>query len=217
MAKLIADISMSLDGYVAGPNPTVDEPLGRGGEGLHEWAVGLASWRESHGQPGGDQNVDDEVMRETLSNVGAVLMGRRMFSGGAGRWEDDPVADGWWGDEPPFGVPVFVLTHHARETVTKKGGTSFTFVTDGIEAALDQARAAAADRNISVAGGASIIQQYVRAGLLDELHIHQVPVLLGGGVRLLDNLADAKVGVEISRVIGSPTVTHLRYALTPRT
>jgi dihydrofolate reductase len=210
MTKLTLDISMSLDGYVAGPNPTREEPLGKGGERLHEWIVGLASWRETHGHAGGERNADDDVMKESIETVGAILMGRRMFSGGAGPWEDDPVADGWWGDEPPFGKPVFVLTHHRRETVTKQGGTSYTFVTDGIEAALERARAAAGGKNVLIAGGADVAQQYLRAGLLDELQIHVAPVLLGGGTRLFGELDAAPVGVEITRVIASPAVTHLR-------
>jgi dihydrofolate reductase len=152
-------------------------------------------------------------MKESLAAQGAVVMGRRMFSGGAGPWEDDPNADGWWGDDPPFRVPVFILTHRAREPATKQRGTTFTFVTDGIEAALEQARAAAGDRDVLVAGGADAVQQYLRAGLFDELQIHLVPVLLGGGVRLLDNLGGAKVGLELDRVVDSPAVTHLRYRI----
>jgi dihydrofolate reductase len=209
MTLLTLDISMSLDGFIAGPNPTVEEPLGEGGEGLHEWVVRLASWRESHGYEGGETNVDDEIVRETLAAAGAVVMGRRMFSGGEGPWEDDPKADGWWGDEPPFGMPVFILTHHARETVHKQGGTSFTFVTDGPEAALERAREAAGDRNVAIGGGASVVQQYLRAGLLDELQLHVVPILLGGGVRLLDGLDPLQL--EVTRVVESPAVTHLKY------
>jgi dihydrofolate reductase len=140
-----------------------------------------------------------------------VLMGRRMFSGGGGAWEDDPNADGWWGDNPPFGVPVFILTHHARETVTKQGGTTFTFVTEGIEAALAQARAAAGEKNISVAGGANLVQQCLRAGLIDELQLHLSPLLLGDGVRLFDDLGADQPKLEATRVIDSPTVTHIRY------
>ena len=132
MGNVVLDISMSLDGYVAGPNPTLEEPLGKGGEGLHEWAFSAASWRERHGLSGGETNPDSDVVAESLASTGAVLMGRRMFSGGQGPWDDDPNADGWWGDDPPFHVPVFVLTHHAREPVTKEGGTTFTFVTDGV-------------------------------------------------------------------------------------
>jgi dihydrofolate reductase len=209
MTQVTLDISMSLDGFIAGPNPTVEEPLGEGGEQLHEWGIKLASWREAHGREGGETSVDDEIMRETFAAAGAVVMGRRMFSGGEGPWEDDPVADGWWGDDPPFGMPVFVLTHHARETVEKQGGTSFTFVTDAPEAALARAREAAGDRNVAIGGGANVVQQYLRAGLLDEMQIHVVPILLGGGVRLLDGVEP--VQLEVTRVVESPSVTHLKY------
>src|SRR5215210_5236992 len=164
MSKLKLDISTSLDGYVAGPNPSLDEPLGEGGEQLHEWAIAAASWRESHGLEGGETDVDDELLREHLAGVGATVMGRRMFSGGEGPWEDDPNADAWWGDEPPFRHPVFVLTHHEREPVEKEGGTTFTFVTDGIESAHEQARAAAGDMDVLVSGGADVVQQYLAAG-----------------------------------------------------
>jgi len=212
MAKLRLDISMSLDGFVAGPNQTLDEPLGEGGERLHEWAFRLASWREPHGLSGGDADaVDNDVVAEGLRATGAVIMGRRMFSGGEGPWADDGNADGWWGDDPPFHVPVFVLTHHARETVVKDGGTSFTFVTDGVEAALEQARAAAGDKDVSLAGGANVAQEYVRAGLLDELQIHVVPVFLGGGVRLFDGLGPEPIELETIRVVESDAVTHLMY------
>jgi dihydrofolate reductase len=213
MARLTLDISMSLDGFIAGPNRTVEQPLGDGGERLHEWIFGLASFRERHGRSGGERNADDEVVRETLDTAGAVLMGRRMFSGGEGPWEDDPVADGWWGDDPPFRVPVFVLTHHARETVAKQGGTSFIFVTDGLESALAQAREAAGDKDVSVAGGASLVQQCIEAGLLNEMQIHLVPVFLGGGDRLFDQLGDTRRDLEVERAIHSPAVTHVKYRL----
>lgn len=211
MTKLILDLTMSLDGFVAGPNRTVESPLGEGGDRLHEWMFGLASFRERHGESGGTRNADDELVREAVDATGAVLMGRRMFSGRDGSWEDDPIADGWWGDDPPFHVPVFVLTHHPRETVTKEGGTSFTFVTEGIEAALERARAAAGEKNVHVAGGADVAQQYLRAGLLDEILIHIAPVLLGDGVRLFDNLGDASPRLELTRVLDSPAVTHVSY------
>jgi len=212
MGRLTLDISMSLDGFIAGPNQTLEQPLGEGGERLHEWALRLASWREPHGLSGGETNVaDDEVVAETLQATGAVVMGRRMFSGGKGPWADDPNADAWWGDNPPFHVPVFVLTHHPRETVVKEGGTSFTFVTDGIAAALEQARAAAGDKDVSLAGGADVVQQYLNAGLLDELQVHLAPVFLGGGVRLFDRIGPDPIELEATRVIESPTVTHLRY------
>jgi dihydrofolate reductase len=196
MARLILDISMSLDGFVAGPNQTLEEPLGKGGEGLHEWVTRLASWRAPHGLEGGETGVDDEVFAESVRAAGAFVMGRRMFSGGAGAWDDDPNADGWWGDDPPFHAPVFVLTHHARETVAKESGTSYTFVTDGIE---------------HLAGGADVAQQYLKAGLLDEMQIHLVPLFLGGGVRLFDRLGAEPIELETTRVIESPMVTHLRY------
>ena len=207
--KVKAHLSMSLDGYVAGPEQTLEEPLGRGGERLHEWAFRLKSFREAHGMPGGDTGPDDEVVAEWQRN-GAVIMGRRMFSGGSGPWEDDPKADGWWGDEPPFHAPVFVLTHHPRETVEKQGGTSYVFVTDGAEAALAQAQASAGDEDVEVGGGADVVRQFLSSGLLDELNIHLVPLLLGsGGVRLLDGAAPAEL--ELTRVVESPHVTHLRY------
>jgi dihydrofolate reductase len=210
MTKLRVDISTSLDGFVAGPNRTVEQPLGDGGMQLHEWVFGLASWMERHGVEGeGATGADDDVVREQLAQPGATIMGRRMFSGGDGAWEDDPMAEGWWGDTPPFRMPVFVLTHHARETVTMQGGTSFTFVTDGVESAFEQARAAAGDKDVAVAGGASVVQQCLRAGLLDELQVHVAPVLLGDGVRLSDG--GDRASLELMRVVDSPAVTHLRY------
>jgi len=199
--KVAADISMSLDGFIAGPNAGVANPLGDGGDRLHEWMYDLASWREPHGLPGGETGKDAEVLDEAFQNVGAVLMGRRMFD----------EAEGPWGEEPPFHMPVFVLTHSGRETMVKRGGTTFTFVTDGLESGLRQARAAAGDKDVSVAGGANTIQQLLKAGLLDELQIHIVPVLLGGGVRLFGQMGTAHVELEKSRVIDSPGVTHLKF------
>ena len=210
MSKVIADISMSLDGYVAGPDPDLEDPLGSGGERLHEWAFGAQSWRETHGREGGEPNADSDVIAERVSATGAVVMGRRMYSGGSGAWEQDPRARGWWGNDPPFHAPVFVLTHHAREPLPMEGGTTFNFVTDGIESALEQAKAAAGEKDVHVAGGATVVQQAIAAGLLDELEVHVAPVFLGGGARLFDGVA-ADVGLEITRVVDSPTVTHLRY------
>jgi dihydrofolate reductase len=204
---LILDITMSLDGFVAGPNRTLAEPLGVGGMELHRWAFAAESWREAHGMAGGEANADSDVIAESRARTGATIMGRRMFSGGSGPWEDDPNANGWWGEEPPFGHPVFVLTHHAREPLVL-GGTTFTFVGDRIERALEQARAAAGEKDVLVAGGANVVQQYIAAGLLDELHIHVAPLLLGDGVRLFDHAAR---DLELTRVIPSPAVTHLRY------
>ncbi len=155
MGKVRAGITMSLDGYVAGPNATLEVPLGEGGEELHEWGIATRDWRERHGYEGGEEGADSEVIAESTENIGAQIMGRNMYSGGfgPGAWSDDPNPTGWWGDEPPFQVPVFVLTHHAREPLEMKGGTTFHFVTDGIEAALEQARAAAEDKDVFLAGG----------------------------------------------------------------
>ncbi|MEX0874214.1 MAG: dihydrofolate reductase family protein [Actinomycetota bacterium] len=197
MTKLTFGISMSLDGFIAGPNQTLEEALGRGGEKLHEWAFAATAWRKSHGMSGGENNADSDVIEESLRNTGATLMGRRMFSGG--------------GDEPPFHHPVFVLTHHAREPLTLQGGTTFTFVNDGIESALEHAKAAAGDKDVLVGGGASVVQQYLKAGLLDEMDIHVAPVFLGDGVRLFENLGPQLREIECMRVIESPAVTHLRY------
>jgi len=213
MPRFFLDISMSLDGFVAGPTATLEEPLGKGGERLHEWALRLASWRSQHGLEGGETGPDDELSRELQARVGAVVMGRRMFSGGDGPWESDPNADAWWGDDPPFHVPVFVLTHHEREPVVKEGGTTFTFVTDGIESALEQARAAAEDSDVQLSGGASVAQQYLRAGQLDELNVHVAPILLGGGVSLFGELGPDAPGLKLTKVVESPFVTHLTYEI----
>lgn len=212
MAKLRLDISVSLDGYVAGPNQTLEEPLGEGGERLHDWVTRLESWRAEHGLEGGERGPDDEVTTESIESTGAWLMGRRMFSNGSGPWADDPKADGWWGDDPPFKGPVFVLTHHEREPVEKENGTTYTFVTDGIEAALEAAREAAGEKDVLVAGGADVAQQYIAAGLLEELQLHVVPLLLGGGVRLFDDRAETQ-SLELTRLIESPAVTHMQYRL----
>src|SRR3954452_7360740 len=210
MAELRLDISMSLDGFVAGPNQTLEQPLGEGGEDLHQWAFAVASWREMHGLPGGETGVDDEVAQEGLRNAGATVMGRRMFSGGEGRWEDDPNADAWWGDEPPFHHPVFVLTHHERAPLVKDGGTTFTFVTDGIESALGQARAAAGERDVAVAGGAEVAPQYLRAGVVDEMPVHLAPGLLGSGASLFGDLG-TDLRLKLKSVLEAPLATHLSY------
>ena len=212
MSRLLLDITMSLDGFVAGPNQSLERPLGDGGERLHEWAYGLESFRKQHGLSGGTTNADSEVIEESVGSTGAVLMGRRMFSGGEGPWSDDPNADGWWGDTPPFGVPVFILTHHAREPVVKQGGTTFTFVTDGIVSALDQARRAAGGQDVSLAGGASAARQYFAAGLVDEMEINLAPVLLGSGERLFDGVGDDLHGMKLVRTVATPEVTHLKFA-----
>ena len=210
MSKVFADISTSLDGFVAGPSPTLEDPLGIGGEQLHEWVIGLEAWRKEHGLEGGETSASSAVLEETIARFGAVVMGRSMFSNGEGPWEDDPKADGWWGDDPPFHVPVFVVTHHTRDPLVKDGGTTFVFVTEGIESAIEQARAAAGEKDVQIAGGASVIQQALAAGLLDEIQINLAPVLLGGGTSLFGPSVDQS-GFELDRVVDAPGVTHLRY------
>ena len=197
--QVFFEITTSLDGFVAGPNDSLDEPLGIGGEKLHEWIFGLASWRKPHGLEGGEAGPDSDLLDEATTRSGAVIVGRRMFD----------LARGW-GDDPPFHKPVFVLTHRAGERLEKKGGTTFTFVTDGIESALEQARAAAGDMDVAIGGGAETIQQYLSAGHVDEFQIHVAPMLLGGGVRLFEQ-APAELGLELTRVTGSPRVTHMKY------
>jgi dihydrofolate reductase len=209
MSKLRFEISISLDGYVAGPNQSEENPLGEGGEQLHEWVIKLAAWRQSHGREGGEVNASTPLMEESLRGVGAVIMGRNMFGGGPGPWGEDPW-QGWWGEEPPFHGPVFVLTHHEREPLTL-GETTFAFVTDGIESALERAREAAGDRDVTIGGGANAAQQYLSAGLVDQIQLNVVPVLLGDGTRLFDEGAGAGLELEPTLVVDTPEVTHLRY------
>ena len=206
--KVTFSISVSIDGYVAGPNQSPENPLGEGGEQLHDWAYDLRWFQEIHGREGGEVNADDEILKEVFAALGAMIMGRGMFGGGPGPWDES--WNGWWGDDPPFRRPVFVLTHHAREPLSFENGTTFTFVTDGIDSALEQARAAAGEKDVQVAGGAQAIQQYLAGGYVDEFQLHVVPILLGGGERLFER-APAAPGVEIERVVASPRVTHLRY------
>jgi dihydrofolate reductase len=209
VARLRFQISISLDGYIAGPNPSEEHPLGEGGMQLHEWVFKLAAWRKPHGREGGEVNASTPVMEEALDNVGATIMGRNMFGGGPGPWGEDPW-QGWWGDEPPFHTPVFVLTHHAREPLAMKGGTTFAFVTEGIESALERAKEAASGKDVSLGGGADVARQYLAAGLLDELQLNVVPVLLGAGTPLFDE-GSAGAALEQIQVVEAPGVTHLRY------
>jgi dihydrofolate reductase len=209
MSKVRAHISASLDGYVAGPNESMEEPLGEGGESLHDWAVQLRSWRELQGMEGGEENVNNAVVAEENANVGAEIMGRGKFGPpGRGPWGDDPWR-GWWGEDPPFRKPVFVLTHHEREPL-KLSDTTFTFVTDGIQSALERAREAAGDKDVFIGGGADVINQYLAAGLVDELELHVVPVVLGGGKRLFVGVGP-EVKLEALRAIEAPGVAHLKY------
>jgi dihydrofolate reductase len=208
VAKVRCQISISLDGFAAGPNQSEEHPLGEGGEGLHEWVIALEAWRRPHGREGGEVNASTPVVEEQMASVGATIMGRNMFGGGPGGWGKDPW-QGWWGDEPPFHTPVFVLTHHEREPLEKDGGTTFHFVTDGIESALGQAEEAASGKDVAIGGGAQTIQQYLAAGLVDDLWLNVVPLLLGSGSRLLEGLGD--VELEQVAAIEAPGVAHLRY------
>ena len=212
MARLRFRISMSLDGYVAGPNQSVKEPLGVGGEQLHEWVFPLAAWREPHGLPGGEVNESTPVMEEELAGIGATIMGRNMFGGHPGPWDSREPWNGWWGKKPPFHHPVFVLTHHPRPPLELEGGTTFSFVTGGIEDALERARRAAGGADVALAGGAKAAQQYLAAGLVDEMSLHIAPVLLGGGERLFENMGTDLHGLELVRTVAAPKVTHLRVA-----
>ena len=212
MSKLRFRISMSLDGFVAGPNQSVENPLGIGGMRLHEWVFPLAVWRATHGLEGGDVNESTRIVEESLANVGATVMGRNMFGGHPGPWDARKPWNGWWGVNPPYHHPVFVLTHHRREPLELEGGTTFTFVTEGIQAALEQARRAARGKDVSLAGGARASQQYLAAGLVDEMEISLVPTLLGSGERLFDGVGDDLHGLELVRTVAAPGVTHLRFA-----
>jgi len=209
MSKVKVDISISADGYAAGPNQSLEEPLGERGEDLHEWVFALEGWREAHGREGGETGVESDLVTESKDATGASIMGRRMYSTGSGPWEDDPKARGWWGDDPPFHHPVFVLTHHEREPLEMEGGTTFHFVTGGIEAALDAARAAAGERDVHIAGGAQAAQQYLNAGLVDELTLHIAPMMLGGGERLFDGVKPLKL--EPVLYLPGTIATHVRY------
>jgi dihydrofolate reductase len=210
MSELRCFISMSVDGYVAGPNQSAEDPLGVGGLRLHEWIFQLAAWRKDHGEEGGEDNASTPVWKRRNANIGAVVMGRNMFGGGPGPWGEDPWR-GFWGEDPPFHNPVFVLTHHAREPLEMQGGTTYNFVTDGIESALEQAKEAAGGKDVSLAGGARVVQQYLVAGLLDELDLSVVPILLGEGELLFENLGTEPPEIELVDVVDAPGVTHLRY------
>ena len=209
MSKVRAHISVSIDGYVAGPNQSMENPLGEGGERLHDWLVVLRSWREQAGLDGGEEGLNNDVFADVTANVGTEIMGRGKFGPpGGGPWGDDPWT-GWWGDDPPFRKPVFVVTHHEREPLTLTD-TTFMFVTDGIESSLDQGREAAGGKDVFIGGGADIINRYLAAGLLDELGLHVVPIVLGGGSRLFAEVSP-DVRLEQIQSIEGPGVTHLKY------
>jgi dihydrofolate reductase len=212
MSRLRLTIAMSLDGFVAGPEQSVANPLGIGGMRLHEWAFALAAWRSMHGLEGGVTNESTPVVEAAVANAGATIMGRNMFGGHPGPWDPERPWNGWWGENPPFHHPVFVLTHHPRAPLELGGGTTFTFVTDGIESALEQARRAAGERHVTLGGGADAARQYLRAGLVDEMHLNLVPILLGRGERLFDDVGDDLHGLVLVRTIAAPNVTHLMFA-----
>ena len=214
MSKVRVHVMMSLDGYMAGPNMSREKPFGDVAEGFLDWLFALKAFREMHGAEGGETGPSDDVMRETMQGLGATVMGRNMFGPGPGPWPQ-PAWNGWWGESPPFHTPVFVLTHHPREPLVMQGGTVFHFVTDGIESALRQAKEAAGDRDVRIGGGASAVDQYLTAGLVDELELHLVPVFMGGGPRLFDNLRGSDVKLEPVRTIGTPGVTHIKYRVWP--
>jgi dihydrofolate reductase len=210
MGKLRFNMTMSLDGYVAGPGQSLENPLGEGGLALHDWAFATQSFRAVHGLDGGERGLDDDRVAAWNFNIGATIMGRNMFGPVRGPWGDNAWA-GWWGDDPPFHTPVFVLTHHDREPLAMQGGTTFYFVADGIEAALERATEAAAGRDVAIGGGASTAQQYLRARLFDEMEIHVVPMLLGAGTRLFENVDTGPAGYECVALVSSPAAAHYTY------
>jgi dihydrofolate reductase len=212
MPKLrVHNLAISLDGYAAGPNQSLENPLGVAGSGLHEWAFATRTGRQMHGMDGGDEGLDDDFIAQGNEGIGATIMGRNMFGPIRGPWGSDQWT-GWWGDNPPYHHPVFVLTHHSRPSVTMQGGTTFYFVHDGIEAALEQAFNAADGNDARVGGGAAAVQQYLRAGLIDDMHLVIVPILLGSGERLFDHLDGGPDGYDCVEFISSPSVAHVRFS-----
>jgi dihydrofolate reductase len=209
MSRVRFQIAISLDGLVAGPDQSEQDPLGVGGLDLHRWVFNLEAWRKPQGEEGGEVNASTPVMEEVQSNIGATVMGRHMFGGGTGPWATDPAWQGWWGDDPPYHTPVYVLTHHERAPLEMEGDTTFHFVTEGIESALDRAKDAAAGKDVLIGGGAQAIQQYLAAGLVDEFWLHVVPILLHDGERLFHHVGPLALAQE--RVIEAPGVAHLKY------
>lgn len=201
---------MSLDGFVAGPNQSKENPLGVGGERLHEWMVSLKFWKAAHGQTGGEENDSNTFVAESFANVGATIMGRNMFGGQPGPWALTNPWKGWWGNNPPFHHPVFVVTHHPREPLVL-GDTTFHFVADGIQSALAKAREAAGTKDVDLGGGAKTAQQFLNAGLVDEMDLSVVPTLLGGGERLFEGMGTDLHGLEMARAVATPQVTHLKF------
>lgn len=212
MPKLRLRISMSLDGFVAGPNQSVKDPLGVGGENLHEWIFPTRFWAQMQGRQGGEDNESNAVLEEESANIGATIMGRNMFGGHPGPWDASKPWTGWWGENPPYHHPVFVLTHHPRNPLVMEGGTTFNFVTEGIETALAQARQAAGSKDISLSGGAQAASQFLKAGHVDEMSLHIVPILLGAGERLFDGAGHDLHGLQLVKTVATPEAVHLKFA-----
>jgi dihydrofolate reductase len=209
MSRLsVNSFAISIDGYGAGPNQDLANPLGVGGLAMHEWVFATRTFRRIHGQDGGATGTDDEFAARGFNNVGAWIIGRNMFGPIRGSWPDENWK-GWWGDNPPYHTPVFVLTHHSRPSITMNGGTTFYFVTDGIHAALERARDAAKNQDVRLGGGVATIQEYLRAGLIDELHLAIAPVLLGSGENLFAGIDAAKLGYQCTEHAATPNATHL--------
>jgi dihydrofolate reductase len=199
---------MSVDGYGAGPNQSIDHPLGMGGMALHEWAFATRTFRKMLGSTGGTTGVDEDFAARGFINIGAWILGRNMFGPIRGEWPDDQWK-GWWGDNPPYHVPVFALTHHPRASIAMAGGTTFHFVTEGIHAALTRAREAANGLDVRLGGGVATIQQYLRAGLVDEMHLAIAPIVLGSGERLFADVDAAALGYRCSEHVPTANVTHV--------
>ena len=209
MSKLRVNcFSISLDGYGAGPNQSVDNPLGEGGEALHDWFVPTRTFQQVHGREGGTTGPDNDLAARQFKDIGAWIMGRNMFGPIRGPWPDENWK-GWWGDNPPYHCPVFVLTHHERTPTTMAGGTTFHFVTDGIEAALKRAVQAANGKDVLVGGGAATIRQYLRAGLIDEMHVAISPIFLGSGEHLFADIDTVKLGYRCTEHVPTQNATHV--------
>jgi dihydrofolate reductase len=212
MAKVrVSSFAVSLDGYGAGPRQNIEDPLGVGGPDLFEWFFATRTWRQMHGKEGGSTGVDDDWARRGMENVGAWILGRNMFGPIRGPWPGE-AWKGWWGDTPPYHVPVFVLTHHARSPIEMQGGTTFHFVTEGINVALQRAREAAADRDVRIGGGVATIRQYVQAGLIDELHLVVRPTLLGSGEHLFTGIDMPALGYRRIEYVSTELATHVVLA-----
>ena len=206
-----AGFAVSLDGYGAGPEQSLDDPMGRGGRGLHQWAFPTRTFQAMFGNEGGTEGVDDDYARRSMDGFGAFILGRNMFAPSRGEWTDDGWK-GWWGDSPPYHAPTFILTHHPREPIVMEGGTTFHFVTDGIEAALDQARDAAGTRDVKIGGGVATLRQYLAARLIDEVHFAFSPVMLGQGEAVFPGLDLPALGYEVTERAATDLATHVVLA-----